>query len=211
MSTDIFEYCNGLVWNIFKGSPNFTALLKMLCVPIQDRVDVYEYILSMRNIDEKEGRSLDHVGSKIGVRRPLEQEPVEHLFTLYDEWETGDWFDEYTGFGEDDEPELGGFLVDEDGLDTGDGEYMNDADYRVLLKQKAASFRSKMTDENLVAYFLVFGAPVTLDESETLVVNVTPENAGDLTQWERWYIQNKGFKPAGIRVKIDETVGEISL
>lgn len=207
LTTDIFSILQSKIRNIYRGSPNFEALVRAISVPIQDRVNVYEYILSMRTIDEKVGVFLDQVGSKIGVKRPPAQVDERFLFTLYDEDEAGENFDEYTGFSEEDEPELGGYLIDENGLDTGDGELMSDADYRVLLKQKAALIRSKMTEENLIEYFLVFGCPIAIDDSNNLVVHITPNNDADLSQWERWYIENHGFKPAGIRVEMDTTVG----
>ena len=92
-----------------------------------------------------------------------------------------------------------------------DNSLMPDDEYRVLLKQKAEMFRSQMTDFNLIKYFLIYGAPVTIDEEDILTVVVTPDNDGDLTQWERWYILNKGFKPAGIKVKITHTTGAAAI
>lgn len=210
MTFDVYEFFVSKNRQCFKDSPNVLALFKMLSVPIQDRVDVYEYLLSMTSIDDKTGTLLDQIGSKIGVKRPPEQVREDHIFTLYDDNEVGDWWDDYTGFSEEDEPELGGYFIDENGLDTGDGQYMNDADYRVLLKQKAAIIRAKMTDDKLIEYFLIFGAPVEIDEG-VLVVKAIPNNGADLTTWERWYIENRGFKPAGIRVYIDDTIGATPL
>ena len=211
MSFVVYDFFVSKLRDCFKDSPNILALFKMLAVPIQDRVNVAEYLLSMPDIDTKTGAHLDQVGTKINVRRPLAQVREDHLFTLYDEDESGDYWDDYTTFSEEDEPQLGGYMVDENGLDTGDGTYMSDADYRVLLKQKAKLLREKMTDKNLIEYFLVFGAPIDIDETGLLTVGVIPNNGSDLAQWERWYIENKGFKPAGIRVYIDPTVGATPL
>ena len=187
------------------------ALIKMLSIPIQDRINACDYILSQTDIDTKEGKSLDHVGSVLGINRPYAQVPDEHLFTLYDEDKIPLDDELYTCMGEEGEPELGGYLVDEDGLDTGDGAMMSDENYRVLLKQKAALICAKMTDIALYEYMLVYGASSDVDSSNTLHVKIQPENDSDLTQWERWYVQNKGFKPAGVRIELQDLNGALDL
>lgn len=208
---DVYQFMRSKLRQCYFDSPNVLALLRMLSVPKQDIVNVCEYLLAMPDIDSKVGVHLDHVGSKIGVKRPLAQVPDDHLFTLYDEDESPALWDEHTGFGEEGEPELGGYMADENGLDTGDGTYMDDYDYRILLKQKAATFRDLMNDDNLYQYFLVFGAPVSISDGDVLTVKITPENDGDLSQWERWYIKNQGFKPAGIRVELDTLTGALPI
>jgi hypothetical protein len=208
---NVYEFMQSKLRNCFRDSPNIDSLIHMLSVPIQDRVDVANFILGMTDIDTREGVFLDQVGSKTGVKRPLKQVPDDHLFTLYDEDEIGDEWDEYTCFGEEGEDEIGGYMVDENGLDTGDGQLMNDPDYRILLNQKAETFRSQMTDENLIKYLLVYGAPSDIEEENTLKVVITPENDGDLSQWERWYILNRGYKPAGIRIQLNNTTGAAPL
>lgn len=207
---EVYEFMRSKLRQCMHDSPNILALLHMLSVPKQDIVNVCEYLLSMPDIETKVGVHLDHVGSKIGVLRPLAQVPDDHLFTLYDADEIGVLWDEYTGFGEEGE-DIGGYMVDEDGLDTGDRERMSDSDYRVLLKQKAEAFRSLMTDEALYAYFLVFSAPVSIDEEDILTVKIIPENDSDLSQWERWYIEHNGFKPAGIKMEITNITGALPL
>lgn len=208
---EVYEFMRSKLRQCMRDSPNIIALLKMLSVPKQDIVDVCEYLLSMPDIDTKEGVHLDQVGSKIGVRRPMAQVPDDELFTLYDDDEIAPLAWESTGFAEEGETGVGGYFVDDDGLDTGDGAQMSDSDYRVLLKQKAEAFRALMTDDSLYAYFLVFSAPVSIDEDDILTVTVTPENDGDLSQWERFYIEKNGFKPAGIRMIINHTTGELPI
>lgn len=210
---DVYEFMKSKLRQCMFDSPNILALLNMMSVPKQDIVNVCEYLLSMPDIDTKEGVHLDHIGSKIGVRRPLAQVPDDHLFTLYNADEIVPMWGEceYTGFAEEGEAGIGGYLVDEDGLDTGDGTVMDDYNYKILLKQKAETFRQLMNDVNLYKYFLVFGAPVSIDEEDILTVSITPENDGDLSQWERWYIEHNGFKPAGIKVIINQTTGAFPL
>ena len=207
---NVYDHMVSKLKTIYEDSPNTLALLKMLSVPIQDRVNVAAYLRGQIDIDTKEGVMLEQVGSKIGVKKPLAQVAESNLFTLYDDFEADEDWNDSTGFGEEGEDELGGFFVDEDGLDVGDNSTMSDTDYRVLLKQKAALFRSIMNDENLYAYMLVFGAPSVITEG-VLTVDVVPNNDGDLRQWERWYIENKGFKPAGIKLNIEHVTGELSL
>lgn len=210
-SFDVYGHMKSKLYHFYKNSPNVLGVIKMLSVPIQDRINVCDYILGQTDIDTKEGVALDQVGTKIGTRRPLAQEPENHLFTLFDEDDLELDDIDYMCMGEEGEPELGGFFVDENGLDTDDGVMMDDAGYRVLLKQKAALFRSKMTDINLYKYMLVYGAPSHIDSESLLHVKIQPESDGDLTQWERWYIRNKGFKPVGVRVELQNMNGALTI
>jgi hypothetical protein len=187
----------------WQDSPNILALIEIFSDPFQDSVDVCEFLLNSIGIDDGEGVQLDWIGEIIGVERPQAQET--RIFTLC---RLGEVQDPDKSFADESDPTvtIGGYmgtlrgLVDQDDPDA----LMSDADYRRLLKQKAQSFRSKMTRLNFFNYLLAFGARSKIEVPGALEVEGDPIRYDDLTHWERWYIETKGFRPAGVRVEIRE-------
>jgi len=198
-SINVIEHLQEKLHKQYKNSPNINRLLNTIAVPLQDTVDVCDFLLDRKTIDEMIGFELDFVGSKIGVVRPNEQEPQEHLFTLVDEGECYDpnW---ETGFGDETDPTVGGYFADESGLPlvANEDQKMNDADYRKLLKQKAASFRKRATRETLFDYLIAFGARCLIDDDTGQDIVFDPIDYYALTDFDKWYAINKGFKPATI-------------
>ena len=191
----------------FKNSPNIVALITIIADPLQDTVDVLDFINSTEGIDDSGGEGLDFIGGLIGVTRPLEQEPLNHLFTLFEAGYSGDESN-LMGFGDEDDPIVGGYLAGEEGLELvdGDGQLMGDIGYRRLLHQKASAFRTVATRLNLFNYLLTFGSRCLIDDDDTMDIVFDPINYYDLSQWEKWYAINKGFKPAGISTSFRENM-----
>jgi len=187
------------VFKEFKDSPPIVALFEIIADPMQDLSDVVDYILAHLSIDDSEGLALDMLGEIIGVARPPMQEP--NIFTLRRPGEVVD-LDNDTGFGCDDDPALstGGYLGTCAGLalvSDPDAE-MSDEDFRFLLRQKAASFRSKFTHENIYLYLIAFGSRCVIDDDTVLDVEYDPVDYYALGAWEKFYILSRGFKPGGV-------------
>jgi hypothetical protein len=203
---DVLSVLQSRITPKFRYSPIIQGLLEIIAAPIQDTIDAVEFILTHLSIDDAEGEQLDLVGGLIGVKRPLKQEDPENLFTLCREGEFDDP-DNSTGFcDESDSVVTGGYLTTEEGLAsiTDPGATMPDADYRRLIRQRAASYRKKMTVENLFTYLLAFGARCAIDDDETYLTQIDPVRYYDLDEWEKWYVVNKGFSPAGLKVRFEE-------
>ena len=187
------------VFKQFRNSPHIVAIFEIIADPMQDLNDVADYILAHLSIDDSEGLALDMLGELIGVNRPPMQEP--NIFTLRRMGEIVD-LDNDTGFGCDDDPLLstGGYLGTCEGLalvSDPDAE-MSDEDFRFLLRQKAASFRSKFTRENIYNYLIAFGSRCVIDDDTTLDAEYDPVTYYALGAWEKWYVLTKGFKPGGV-------------
>lgn len=190
----------------YSASPIILALIEQISVPMQDTFDVVEWIINNSAIDTAEGEQLDFIGELIGSPRPPLQET--NLFTLVAQGEFEDR-DNCFGFRDDTDSDVttGGYLPGVNGLvdqSDQDAQY-SDEDYRVLILRKAASFRSKMTRLNLFNYVLGYGARVAIDDDTDHVVIMDPSDQDALTQFERWHILNRGFKPAGTRVEFETT------
>lgn len=185
----------------FRTSPNILALIEIVADPLQDTYDAMDFILGSLSIDEAEGEQLDMLGELIGVARPPLQET--YIFTLV---RLGEDQDPNYGFADDERP--GGYLTTSDGLQdqSNPNDEMSDADFRYLIRQKASSYRKKMTRLNLYNYLLAFGARCKIDDDTTNVVTITMDRWDDYNEWQRNYIETRGFKPAGILVEFDENL-----
>ena len=196
---DIQSTFKARVFKQFRNSPHIVALFEILADPLQDLSDAADYILAHMSIDTSEGHALDMLGEIIGVTRPALQEP--DIFTLRQPGEVVDP-DNHTGFGCDDDPTVstGGYLGTCAGLAlvSDPDAKMSDEDFRFLIRQKAASFRTKFTRENAFLYLLAFGSRCIIDDDTVLEVIFDPVNYQDLSAWEKWYILEKGMKPGGV-------------
>lgn len=184
----------------FDNSAHIQAMVEILSDALQDTVDACDYILDHSSIDTAEGELLEYLGEKIGVRRPRAQETK--IFTLC---RLGEVQHPDMGFSDDENP--GGYLTTQEGLeDQSDPDsVMTNVDYRYLIKQKAASYRKKMTREILFEYLIAFGCQCKIEDEETLSVWIDPVRYSDFDQWTRNYIETRGFKPAGISVRFRDT------
>jgi hypothetical protein len=200
MTLDIEALFKDRTFAQFRDSPHIQDLIETLSDPIQDASDVADFILGSLNIDDAEGEQLDFLGERIGVTRPPAQET--RLFRLVRLGEVGD---PGTGFADDENP--GGYMTTLEGLEsqTNPGAEMSDEDYRFLIRQKAASYRKKMTREILFLYLIAFGARCKIDDDTDLNVKIDMDTYDDFDEWTRNYVETRGFKPAGISVKILET------
>lgn len=200
------------LFKLFKDSPNINALLEIHSIPIQDARDVYEFLIGetdedegVFSIDDGEGEQLEFVGELIGVKRPLAQEDPQNIFSLYRLGESGDP-DNKTGFYDDtDSVDTGGYMTSTKGIPsiTDPGSLMDDVEFRKMIRQKAASFRKKMTRENLFNYLIAFGARCLIDDETTHVCKIDPISYDDMNNFFKWYTVTKGFKPGGIRVEFE--------
>ena len=111
------------------------------------------------------------------------------------------------GLGDPTDPLVGGYIQIPRGLadqSDPDAVYSN-ADYRVLIKRKAASYRVKMTREVIFSYLIGYGARCKINDDDPRQVVIDPYDQSALTQFERWHVLNRGFKPAGISVDFEKT------
>lgn len=197
----------------FKNSPHIVALIEILSDPLQDTVDVCDFILAHNSIDDAEGEQLDFLGELIGVTRPRAQEDPDNIFTMCSLGETGD-SDNSQGFYDDTDSVItGGYMTSYEGIpDQSDPTaQMSDADFRYLIRQKAAAFRKKMTRRNLFNYLIAFGGRCKIDDDTGQTVTIDPTAYYQFDDWTKWYIENKGFKPAGISVDIQENLRKVLL
>jgi hypothetical protein len=188
----------------YQSSPIVLAMLEHIAARMQDTIDVSTWLLAQRDIDTAEGEQLDILGGLIGAHRPPAQET--RIWTL---WGPGEHMDPENlyGLGDPTDPLVGGYIQTPRGLaDQGnpDAQYP-DIDYRVIIKRKAASFRVKMTREVLFNYLIGYGSRCKINDDETLKVTIDPYDQNSLTQFERWHVLNRGFKPAGISVEFEDT------
>jgi len=211
----------------YRHSPNIIELMDIISLCMQDTVNVCDFILSHNSIDTAEGDQLLIFGELLGVEKPLKQEDRDNLFTLRVAGEYDDP-DNSTGFLEIYELvgesavwfAIGGHLVTQRGLNEIDkitqdqenspavytGEYISDAEYRKLIRQKAASYRKTMTRENLFVYLNAFGARCNIDDDTAYNVVINPFTYYDLNEWQKWYVIRRGFRPAGIQIKFSENL-----
>ena len=191
------------LYSQFKNSTNINELFEVRSTTLQDTVDAIEFILGQLSIDDRQGDLLDKLGTRLGVARPFAQEPDESLFTLYD---VGDVGIESQGFSDEDYQSEGGYLADEKGLQLQSDplQKMSDSDYRSLLKQKAASWRRRATRQNLFDYLIAFGAQCIIQDDEVMDIVFDTVDYDALNDFEKWYVINKGFKPAGISTAFRE-------
>jgi hypothetical protein len=204
-SINVYDRLTKRLLHVFRDSPEILKLLTTISDPLQDTVDAIDFLLGALGIDDREGQQLDYLGSRLGVGRPDEQEPPEHLFTLID---VGDVGTDWNNLSDENYPSEGGYLADENGLGLVDNpsQKMDDAGYRRLLKQKAASFRRVATRENLFLYLIDFGSRCLINDDEIMDIEFDPVDYYSLSEFEKWYVLNKGFKPAGISTGFRENM-----
>jgi hypothetical protein len=189
----------------WRYSPNILKMLEIFSDPQQDTLDVCEYILCNLNLDTDEDIFLDIIGTWLGVERPPCQE--DRIFTLC---RLGEVQDPWKSFADTSDPDVtvGGYMGSLKGMQCQDDpeKKMSNDDYRKLISQKAISYRKKMTVENFFNYLLEFGYRCRIDDDTKFEAVADPSEYNDLGHWERWYIENKGFKPAGIKVRVEENL-----
>lgn len=184
----------------YKHSPNIYGLLEILASAQQDTDDVLEWVLSQLSIDGGEGEILNAIGEIIGVNRFALQE--ERLWKLVRPEELADDPYHLNGLSSDGVSD-GGYLSGPAGCvskEDPDG-YVTDAEHRELIRSKAATYRKKATKANMYSSLLALGHRCRIHESDKLV-EIEPSSYGEFMYHLRNYITQKGFRPAGIQVKI---------
>ena len=195
----------------FKFSPNILKLVEVTALGYQDTFDAMAFLQAQVELDDYEGIQLDFWGELLGVKRPLEQEPLANLFTLRRRGEFLDP-DNKTGFKDDtDTVVTGGYWTTRSGLASisDPGARMNDADYRKLILQKGTAFRTRMTHENLYKYLLAFGDRCRLDGTETFETTITQQNYRNLNHWQRNYVEERGFAPACFVIQFNKNLTDV--
>lgn len=205
IETTIEAHLKSKLFKHFQDSPNINELLEVGAVAFQDTKDALDFLSGKLSDDDISQELLDFAGKLIGVQRPVEQEPRENIFTLLDEGESGDE-DKRQGFADEDDETIGGYFSDEYGLPVQGtpSTENNDTEYRRLIKQKAASFRTKMLRVNLFSYYGAFDCRILIDDEATMDSIADPIVYYSLSDYEMWYIIAKGFKPGGISTSIRE-------
>lgn len=197
--TDVYQGKLDIVFAKYRHSPNFLKILEILADPAQDTRDVEDWFLANLSIDGGEGVFLDFFGEVIGVLRPPLQEP--DVLWLCEDWEIADDPDNHYGLATDALTE-GGYLTGDAGVPhktTPGG--TGDATYRAFLRSKAATFRQVATREVLFSYLLFFGCRWKIIEG-TRTVELEPSDYNAINYYVRHYIENQGFRPAGIHVTV---------
>jgi hypothetical protein len=187
------------LFSVFRESPHVLGVAQVLAAPADDTYAAMLYYLSHTDLDDREGVLLDWCGWLIGVTRPPAQEPDENLFWLC-ALDAVDIAPGTRGFSTLAQTE-GGYMTGLAGCTsrTEPNTYMNDDDYRDLIKTKASTFRKKATLANLFTYLQRFGMRCTISEA-ACDLTFTPESFDDCPYWKRYYTTNKGFRPAGIKI-----------
>ena len=187
------------LFHFLLNSPNITDKMTVLSTVMQDTVNAAAFILANWSIDDAGGDQLDKIASWVGLTRPPAQEP--NIFTLSREGEFDDP-DNNHGFCDNSDPTVttGGWLTSEKGLAAKDGSQMSDAEFRKLIRQRAASYRKFMTRENLFSYLLAFGSRCIIDDDTAKRVEMDPVTYYDLDDWQKNFVITRGFKPGGIAV-----------
>jgi hypothetical protein len=182
----------------FFQAPNIQKMVATYSVPIQDTRDAVDYLLAQDSIDMSTGQVLDFYGELIGVDRPPAQEIEDNILWMCraDEMDTDP--DGSRSLAPADSSS-GGYMTGSTGVPSrsAPGTYLSDADYRVLIRAKASTYRSKMIPDNLFNYLIIFGIRALLEETQ-YGVSITPETYDDLNYWVRDYVISRGYHPAGI-------------
>lgn len=190
----------------WRTSPHIQAIVEILSDPMQDSLSVMEYILAHLSIDTAEGELLDFLGELVGVVRPPLQET--RIFTLGSLGDADDPDNDHGFLDDTDTVETGGFLGSVKGLadqDDPDAK-ITDANFRYLIRQKAASYRKKMMRETLFLYLIAFGGRCKIDDDTTLTVVIDPVTYHDFDHWTQYYIPTRGYNPGGIKVRIRDNM-----
>jgi len=200
--SNIYDNMIDLLFSKYRNSPNILGTIEILSSPLQDTEDAITYVLDHLSIDDAEGEILDFLGELIGVKRPEAQE--DDLFILCrDEDVAGDTFNNY-GLSTDSLTE-GGYLTGDDGCPSKSNpeSFVDNETMRQYIRAKASSFRQKATRDILYSYILQFGVRSKLIESDK-VLEIEPSAYHDLDYSLRYHLENLGFRPAGIQVKIKQ-------
>lgn len=202
--SDLFEK----LFYMFRDDPHTLSLLTVIADPIQDTLDAMTFIKGASSIDTATGAQLDQLAGRIGLTRPPAQENPENIFSLKGLGEFDDLDGSKSLKDDTDTVETGGYLTTLEGLESisDPGADMTDADFRYLIRQKAAVIRSKMTRANLFNYLIAFGGRVKIDDDTRYIAELDPYSYYDLDGWEKWYVVNKGFAPAAITVQFRDNI-----
>ncbi len=183
----------------WRNSPLILGLIEIQSDPMQDSIDVAEYILDALEdgLDGDVDFILDIFGGILGVARPPKQ---ADRFTLT---KLGEGNDPTNRFGFYDSTNLtGGYLPEYEGFANPDGSLYSNDEYRRLLKQKATSWNRAMTREALFTWLLDFDAECSIDGDTSHEVTADPYDFDTINQFEKWYIEQRGFDAAGVLVQI---------
>lgn len=207
MTFDVRAYMADKLLSQFKNAKYINEFYDVLASPMQDTVDVCQWILDSTDIYTAVGDLLDIYGEMIGVYRPPAQETkVFQLESMFDPPEDPD--NDHGFYNATDG--TGGYFSSIEGCNAIDGSDMSDEDYRDLILAKAETFRKKATREQFFTYLLQFGARCILDDDDKFKLEIEQVTWDDFNHWQRNYVLTKGFDPAGIKVTFkDNLVKEV--
>lgn len=200
--TDVWALKQERLFAKYRNSPNILGIMEILSDPAQDTRDVLDWLLGQLSLSTATGEVLDFFGELIGVTRPLAQE--DDILWLCADWETADDPDNHYGLATDALTE-GGYLTGDDGVlsKSSPGSYMGDDDYRELIASKGSTYRQKATRGIVYTYILELGIRCKIIESDK-IVDLQPHSYDALNYWLRNYITSRGFRPAGIQIRIPD-------
>jgi hypothetical protein len=205
---NVYETWINRIHAYIRNDEHVIKLVELLSAPFQDTIDACEYILTHIGIDEAEGVILDLFGEVIGVYpRPPKQET--RIFKLCQKGEFYDLENNH-GFYDDSDTNVstGGFLISQKGLNSisEPGAKISDDEYRALIRQKAQTFRKFMTRQSLFEYIYVFGARCIIDDDTPHLIEIETARLYEFNNWQKNYIETKGMKPVGIKVRMKENL-----
>lgn len=198
--SDVYSDILDQLFAKYRNSPNILKVFEILSNPLQDTNDAIDYILNHLSIDDAEGPILDAMGSWIGVQRPPLQE--DDIFWLCRDEDVADDPNNDHGLATDALTE-GGYFTGDDGClsKANPGSYVDDEEYRLYIRAKAATFRKKATRDIMYNYILQFGVRSKLNEG-TRTVEIEPSSYDYLNYAIRYHLINLGYRPAGIDISI---------
>lgn len=197
---DVYQNILDRLFSKYRHSPIILKVSEILSDPLQDTNDAIDWILGHMSIDDAEGTLLDALASWIGVKRPPAQET--RLFRLCRDEEVAEDPENNHGLAPDD-LSSGGSLSADDGCTSksAPGTYISDAEFRLYIRAKAATFRRVATREVMYDYILQFGIRTKLVEG-VRTCEIHPSSYEDFGLAVRYHIEHRGFRPAGIRVSV---------
>ena len=198
--SDVYQNIRDRLFAKYRHSPNILKVFEILSDPLQDTNDAVDWILDHLSIDDAGGEMLDAMAGWIGVKRPPAQEP--DMFRLYRDEEVADDIDNHHGLATDGMTE-GGYLSADDGClsRVAPGTYASDDEFRKYVRAKASTFRTVATPDAMFEYIMQFSVRPKFAEGVRLC-EIEPSSYDNLDLSVRYHIENRGFNPCGIQVRI---------
>lgn len=152
---DYTEQAHSRLAEQFKDSERLKAFIKAITEQLKEVQDAYFDLLDKRHLDVAEGAQLDVIGRIVGQDRILLNADIFRFFTITDANAPVD--DPELGFGDENEPEIGGIFRSE-GQPTSGNIKLDDKTYRQFIRAKIIKNFTNSSPEKLIEFIrFVFG------------------------------------------------------